>query len=80
MATSRQSGVVDIQTPYGLARVNASGQVLWAEWEVWRHCEELVQSGAWSSRESTTRGRQRQVFFLTGKASEYAVSSIANAG
>ena len=53
-----------VTTPYGDARVNAMGQVLWAEWEVWRHATEMVEAGTWTSRPSAHRTRQRTEFFV----------------
>ena len=53
-----------ITTPYGEARINAEGRVLWAEWEVWRHAEELVADGLWTSATAPHRHRQRTVFHV----------------
>lgn len=63
---ARSTAAVDITTPYGVARVNSSGRVLWAEWEVWRHADEMVRDGLWSSTVSLARGRQRLVYSLVG--------------
>ena len=52
-----------INTPHGQARVNAQGLVMWAEWQVWRHAEEMVENGLWTSQPSASRTRQRTLFF-----------------
>jgi hypothetical protein len=53
-----------INTPYGEARVNAKGQVLWAAWDVWCHAAEMVEAGMWTSRPNNHRTRQRTDFFV----------------
>lgn len=53
-----------IVTPYGEARINAAGRILWAEWEVWRRCDELVQSGLWTSNRRGYGNRERVEFFV----------------
>ncbi|MGH9041296.1 MAG: hypothetical protein ACRDZ3_13810 [Acidimicrobiia bacterium] len=67
MPAKLNGGVVNITTPYGLARVNSSGRVLWAEWEVWRHSADLVGAGVWSSSQLVVRGRARLVYFVVGE-------------
>lgn len=52
-----------IDTPYGQARVNDKGLVMWAEWEVWRHATEMVEQGLWRSQPSASRTRQRTEFY-----------------
>jgi hypothetical protein len=52
-----------INTPYGQARVNDKGLVMWAEWEVWRHATEMVQEGLWRSQPSASRTRQRTEYY-----------------
>ncbi len=64
MAATTTRGVRDVTTPYGLARINYAGRVLWAEWEVWRHSAELVASGLWTSRLAGSPTRQRSEFFM----------------
>lgn len=58
----------NLTTPYGMALVNSSGRVLWAEWEVWRHAADLVAAGLWSSSECHAAGRQRLIYSLVGPA------------
>lgn len=53
-----------VTTPYGDARVNDKGQVLWAEWEVWRHAAEMVENGLWTSRPNNHPRRQKTDFFV----------------
>ena len=53
-----------IITPFGEARVNEKGLVLWAEWEVWRHAAQMVEEGLWTSRPSVYRNRQRTEFYV----------------
>ena len=52
-----------ITTPYGEARVNPAGRILWAEWEVWRHSEELVAAGLWTSKRAGYGTRERIEFY-----------------
>jgi hypothetical protein len=63
VSTTRNWGRVII-TPFGEARANDKGLVLWAEWEVWRHAAQLVEEGLWTSRESSFRNRQRTQFYV----------------
>jgi len=52
-----------IGTPYGDARVNTAGRVLWAEWEVWRHSEDLVTSGLWTSKRTMHGSHERIEYY-----------------
>ena len=64
MATPRNGWGTLIVTPYGEARVNDKGLVLWAEWEVWSHATEMVEAGLWTSRPSPHQRRQRTEFYV----------------
>ena len=55
-----------ITTPYGEARINAEGRVLWAEWDVWRHAEDMVADGLWTSTPTLYRSRPRTIFHVVG--------------
>ncbi|MDQ3945832.1 MAG: hypothetical protein M3357_11905 [Actinomycetota bacterium] len=63
MSATRKGWGRLIDTPYGQARVNDKGLVMWAEWEVWRHAAELVEEGLWRSQPSASRTRQRTEFY-----------------
>jgi hypothetical protein len=52
-----------INTPYGTARVNTNGRILWAEWDVWRHSEDLVEAGLWTSKRSMYGTRERVEYY-----------------
>ncbi|HEY3239588.1 MAG TPA: hypothetical protein VGL92_08495 [Acidimicrobiia bacterium] len=63
MSVTRKGWGRLINTPYGQARVNDKGLVMWAEWEVWRHAAEMVEEGIWRSQPSASRTRQRTEFY-----------------
>ncbi|MGH9038450.1 MAG: hypothetical protein ACRD0O_22055 [Acidimicrobiia bacterium] len=63
MSVTRKGWGRLIDTPYGQARVNDKGLVMWAEWEVWRHAAEMVENGLWRSQPSASRTRQRTEFY-----------------
>lgn len=62
MAITR--GVRNVTTPFGAARINDAGRVLWAEWEVWRHSSELVEAGLWTFRLGGAPSRPRSEYFV----------------
>ena len=63
MSATRKGWGRLIDTPYGQARVNDKGLVMWAEWEVWRHAAEMVEEGIWRSQPSASRTRQRTEYY-----------------
>lgn len=63
MSTSPGNFGVIVSTPYGEARVNSTGRILWAEWEVWRHSEKLVKTGLWTMKRRGYGDRERVEFY-----------------
>ncbi len=64
-----------IDTPYGQARINDKGLVMWAEWEVWSHAAEMVADGLWTAQPSTLRNRQRTQFYAAPASSTGSTES-----
>lgn len=64
-----------IETPYGHARINDKGMVLWAEWEVWTHAAELVADGMWTAQPSALRNRQRTQFYAVPASATGSIES-----
>ena len=64
MSTNPANFGTVIKTPYGDARINASGRILWAEWEVWRHSEKLVETGVWTMKRRGYGDRERVEFYI----------------
>lgn len=66
-----------VTTLYGLARVNPAGRVLWAEWDVWRHSADLVESGLWTSKVGGYGPRERIEFYVVDADHQRAGSDRA---
>ncbi len=64
MSTSRNGWGRLIVTPFGQARINDAGLVMWAEWEVWSHAVQMVEAGLWTSKPSGRPTRQRTEFYV----------------